>query len=141
MQTCPKMKATDTWLYLCACHKKPMNCSAIDYMIHSLDHATSTMQDPRNFENKLEIQKKATKHLESIVRRLYRLFSHTYFHHEEVFLEHEKKTFLCTRFVEFAKKFNMMSDDLFIIPESAIQGLNSSNTIDSIDQDKNKNTD
>ena len=36
-QTCPKMKATDDWLFLCAAHKKAQECSAIDYMIHNLD--------------------------------------------------------------------------------------------------------
>jgi len=40
-ESCPKMKATDEWLYLCASHKNPQECSAIDYMIHALDHATS----------------------------------------------------------------------------------------------------
>ena len=36
-RSCPKMNATDEWLYLCASHKQPKECSAIDYMIHNLD--------------------------------------------------------------------------------------------------------
>lgn len=31
------MKATDEWLYLCAAHKAPKECCAIDYIIHTLD--------------------------------------------------------------------------------------------------------
>ena len=42
-ELCPKMKASDTWLYRCASHSQPQDCCAIDYMIHSLDHATSTL--------------------------------------------------------------------------------------------------
>ena len=55
-ETCPKMKATDTWLYLCACHAKPQDCCAIDYMIHSLDHATNTLNDKKNFKDRLKLE-------------------------------------------------------------------------------------
>ena len=29
--TCPQMTATDQWIFLCAAHKSPKECSAIDY--------------------------------------------------------------------------------------------------------------
>ena len=118
-ETCPKMKATDMWLYLCASHAKPQDCSAIDYMIHSIDHATSTLNDPKNFKSRLDINQSSQKYLQSIVRRLYRLFSHTYFHHEQVFMDFERSRNSCERFTVFAKTFKMMSSDLFIIPEDA----------------------
>ena len=89
-------------------------------MIHSLDHATSTINDPKNFKSRFEISASSHKYLQSIVRRLYRLFSHTYFHHESVFISFENDRHLCARFTHFAKKFKMMSNDLFIIPEEAI---------------------
>ena len=92
------MKATDMWSYLCACHPKPQNCSAIDYMVHSLDHATNTINDPANFKDHLDVEDRSRKHLQSIARRLYRLFSHAHFHHEEVFAEFEANTRLCLRF-------------------------------------------
>lgn len=111
------MKATDEWLYLCASHKIPQECSAIDYMIHSLDHATSIIQNNKNFNSRVSIPATSTKHLLSIVRRLYRLFTHTYFHHRDIFMEFENEMHLCGRFSEFAKRFKMMSQDLFIIPE------------------------
>mmetsp|Transcript_4175 Transcript_4175/g.4653 ORF Transcript_4175/g.4653 Transcript_4175/m.4653 type:complete len:140 (-) Transcript_4175:1005-1424(-) len=50
--TCPKMKATEDWIYLCASHKSPQECSAIDYMIHTLDHATSMLQNNKNFNSR-----------------------------------------------------------------------------------------
>jgi hypothetical protein len=119
-KVCPKMKATDEWLYLCASHKQPQECSAIDYMIHSLDHATAIMHNTKNFNSRVSIPAASTKHLLSIVRRLYRLFLHTYFHHREIFAEFEKEMHLCGRFSEFARRFKMMSADLFIIPEEAL---------------------
>ena len=56
-EKCPKMKATDMWLYRCASHKQPQDCSAIDYMLHLLDHSTSTLLDPKNFKSRFEILK------------------------------------------------------------------------------------
>ena len=85
-------------------------------MLHLLDHSTSTLLDPKNFKSRNEISKSQSKNLESIVRRLYRIFSHTYFHHEEIFNQFEQKTWLCTRFTYFAKQCKMMPSDLFIIP-------------------------
>jgi hypothetical protein len=36
-ETCAQMKATDEWMYLCAAHKQPQECCAIDYIVHTLD--------------------------------------------------------------------------------------------------------
>ena len=85
-QKCPKMKATDMWLYLCASHNKPQDCCAIDYMIHQLDHAESILKDPKNFNDLNSISDSSVKYLQSIARRVYRVFSHTYHHHETVFI-------------------------------------------------------
>ena len=119
-KVCPKMKATDEWLYLCASHKSPQECSAIDYMIHSLDHSTAIVHNTKNFNSRVSIPQTGTKLLLSIVRRLYRLFTHTYFHHKEIFTEFESEMHLCARFTEFATRFKMMSSDLFIIPAEAL---------------------
>lgn len=119
-ETCPKMKATDVWLYKCACHNQPQDCSAIDYMIHQLDHAETILKDPKNFKDRFEISDSSVKCLNSIARRVYRLFSHTYHHHESVFVEFEKETHLCKRFTQFCRTYKMMSNDMFIIPEEAI---------------------
>ena len=69
----------------------------------------------------MSIPASSTKHLLSILRRLYRLFSHTYFNHNEIFTEFENEMHLCARFTEFARRFKMMSADLFIIPDAALQ--------------------
>ena len=40
--SCPVMNATDQWRFLCAAHKTPKECSAIDYALHTLE-GTSAM--------------------------------------------------------------------------------------------------
>lgn len=56
-----------------------MNCSAIDYMIHNLDQSTSVLLNIKNYASRVSLTE--TKNLDTIVRRLYRLFSHTYHFH------------------------------------------------------------
>ena len=70
-------------------------------MTHSLDHATSLLHNTKHFTSRVSIPPTSIKFLMSIVRRLYRLFTHTYYHHREVFKEFEKKSHLCARFTEF----------------------------------------
>lgn len=82
--SCPVMKAADTE-FLCAAHKSPTNCSALDYMLHNLDQATSILLNIKNFHSRVSITE--TKSLGTIVRRLYRLFAHTYHFHPDVFTE------------------------------------------------------
>ncbi len=90
-------------------------------MIHTLDHSTAIIHNTKNFDSRVSIPQSSAKHLFQIARRLYRLFSHTYYHHKDIFLEFENEMHLCARFTQFAKRFNMMSNDLFIVPEEALQ--------------------
>ncbi|EGR32025.1 mps one binder kinase activator-like 3, putative [Ichthyophthirius multifiliis] len=104
-QTCPKMKAADDWLYLCAAHKNAQECSAIDYMIHNLDQSTSILQNIKNYDSRVKISQSGVKNLAPIVRRLYRLFAHTYFNHREAFIDFE---------------FDMMAAKLLTIPREEL---------------------
>ena len=110
-QTCPKMKATEDWLYLCASHDFPQEWSAMDYMIHNLEYSTRLIHN-----SKVSAPGSSTKYLLSIVRRIYRFFTHWYFHHRETFVEFENVMHLWARFTHFATIFKMMSQELFIIP-------------------------
>jgi hypothetical protein len=56
-----------------------------------------------------------------IVRRLYRLFAHTYSHHHDIFKEFENEMHLCARFTQFARRFKMISSEHYLIPDEAIQ--------------------
>ncbi|MCQ2818762.1 MAG: Mob1/phocein family protein [archaeon] len=116
--TCPKMKATEDWLYLCAVHKEPQDCPAIDYMIHNLDQMSSNLNSSKYFSSRVSIDKSNMKYLEEIIRRLYRYFSHCYFNHPNIFSDFEKEMHLCERFTEYIKVFGMMSTKYLIIPQN-----------------------
>lgn len=79
------MKGSSDSEYLCAAHKNAMNCSAIDYMVHNLDQSTSILLNIKNYSSRVSLTE--TKNLDTIVRRLYRLFSHAYHFHLEIFQE------------------------------------------------------
>jgi len=87
-------------------------------MIHALDNATALIQNNNYFSSRVSIPSSSTKHLFQIVRRLYRLFAHTYYHHKDIFNIFESEMHLCARFTMFAKRFKMMSADNFIINEN-----------------------
>jgi hypothetical protein len=52
-------------------------------MIHNLDQSTSILLNIKNYSSRVTLTE--TKNLDTIIRRLYRLFSHTYHFHGEVF--------------------------------------------------------
>ena len=54
--------------------------------------------------------------LGSVCRRVYRIFSHAYFHHRSIFDDFENETFLCRRFTQFVTKYNLMPKDNIIVP-------------------------
>ncbi len=116
-ETCPKMKATDDWLYLCSVHKETQECPAIDYMIHNLDQMSANLNSSKLFPSRVSIDNSSIKETENIIRRLYRYFSHCYFHHKLIFDEFEKEMHLCERFTEYIKMFDMMPHKYIIIPD------------------------
>ena len=68
-QTCPQMKATDEWMYLCAAHKQPQECPAIDYIVHTLDGTAALLNSNKWFPSRSEIQDSSLKYFQSITRR------------------------------------------------------------------------
>lgn len=115
-QTCTKMTATEQWIFLCAAHKNPKECSAIDYTRHTLDGASSLLNSNRYFPSRVNIKDPSLQKLGSICRRIYRIFSHAYFHHRPIFDEFEKETSLCLRFTKFVLKYDLMTNDTLIVP-------------------------
>eukprot|EP01112_Ceratiomyxa_fruticulosa_P021563 TRINITY_DN7634_c0_g1_i1.p1 TRINITY_DN7634_c0_g1~~TRINITY_DN7634_c0_g1_i1.p1 ORF type:complete len:211 (-),score=19.82 TRINITY_DN7634_c0_g1_i1:151-783(-) len=113
--SCPAMKATDEWLYLCAAHKEPRECSAIDYIIHTLDGTANLLNSDKWFPSRVSIPEGSLKHFQSIARRLYRIFSHAFFHHRSLFDMYENETHLCERFAKFSTIFKLIPKKLQII--------------------------
>ena len=115
-ETCTQMTATEQWIFLCAAHKTPKECPAIDYTRHTLDGAACLLNSNKYFPSRVSIKESSVAKLGSVCRRVYRIFSHAYFHHRQIFDEFEAKTHLCRRFTVFVTKYNLMSKDNLIVP-------------------------
>lgn len=102
--------------FLCAAHKTPKECPAIDYTRHTLDGAACLLNSNKYFPSRVSIKESSVAKLGSVCRRIYRIFSHAYFHHRQIFDEYENETFLCHRFTKFVMKYNLMSKDNLIVP-------------------------
>lgn len=119
--TCPKMTASNEWQYLCAAHRKPQDCAAIDYMMHTIDGSTALLTNAKHFSSRREVLPSSAKHFQSMARRLYRIFAHVYYHHKHVFDEVEAETHLCARFSHFVTKFRLMSPSMLLVPQEAYE--------------------
>lgn len=118
--SCKQMIATDQWSFLCAAHKQPKACSAVDYSRHTLDSSAALLNSSKFFPSRLTITQNSLGRLGSVCRRVYRLFAHAFFHHRHLFDEFEKETALCRRFTVFVKQYSLVSDDCLIIPENEL---------------------
>jgi len=114
--TCSQMTATEQWIFLCAAHKNPKECSAVDYTRHTLDGASCLLNSNRYFASRVNIKDSSIQKLGSVCRRIYRIFSHAYFHHREIFDAFEAQTKLCERFTRFVIKYDLMTNDTLIVP-------------------------
>ncbi|CAK9812532.1 MOB kinase activator-like 4 [Anthophora quadrimaculata] len=115
-QICTQMTATEQWIFLCAAHKTPKECSAIDYTRHTLDGAACLLNSNKYFPSRVSIKESSVAKLGSVSRRVYRIFSHAYYHHRIIFDEFENETFLCRRFTAFVTKYSLMSKESLIVP-------------------------
>lgn len=126
--TCNQMTATEQWIFLCAAHKQPIECSAIDYTRHTLDSAATLINNNKYFPSRVIIKESSVAKLGSVCRRVYRIFSHAYYHHYTVFEEFERETHLCRRFSRFVTMYELMSKESLIVPSN---GSKPSDTTDS----------
>uniref|UniRef100_T1JMF7 MOB-like protein phocein n=1 Tax=Strigamia maritima TaxID=126957 RepID=T1JMF7_STRMM len=115
-ETCTQMTATEQWIFLCAAHKTPKECPAMDYTRHTLDGAACLLNSNKYFPSRVSIKDSSVAKLGSVCRRIYRIFSHAYFHHRTLFDEFENETHLCRRFTVYVTKYNLMSKDNLIVP-------------------------
>jgi hypothetical protein len=116
-ETCPRMIASEEWHFLCAPHAdKPRDCCAIDYMQHTVDSCSSTLLLVEGKQ-----QSVAVKQYHSIVRRLFRIYGHVFFHHSEFF--HENAELECGKFFLFLKQFGLWKADMGIIPEADLHKI------------------
>lgn len=149
-ETCTQMTATEQWIFLCAAHKTPKECPAIDYTRHTLDGAACLLNSNKYFPSRYDcyfqnqraylqqcnivslfyvfkfntilvfrvsIKESSVAKLGSVCRRVYRIFSHAYFHHRAIFDAFEKETHLCKRFTYFVTKYSIISKEILILPK------------------------
>ncbi|KAJ3348400.1 hypothetical protein HDU83_001352 [Entophlyctis luteolus] len=118
-EDCREMKAGE-WQYLCAAHAAPQPCSAIDYIIHTLDGACALLNNSKLFPSRVTIPPSSQKHFASIARRLYRIFAHAWYHHREIFDDFENETNLYKRFLRLSTvEFELIPEKLVTIPVTA----------------------
>eukprot|EP00929_Paragymnodinium_shiwhaense_P060936 TRINITY_DN30421_c0_g1_i1.p1 TRINITY_DN30421_c0_g1~~TRINITY_DN30421_c0_g1_i1.p1 ORF type:complete len:259 (-),score=56.51 TRINITY_DN30421_c0_g1_i1:247-1023(-) len=120
-ETCPKMTASNEWQYLCAAHRQPQDCAAIDYMMHTIDGSTALLTKAKHFPSRSEVPAENAKYFQSMARRLYRIFAHVYYHHREIFDELEAQMHLCLRFSHFVMRFRLMSLSMLLVPQDAYE--------------------
>lgn len=108
--TCAAMNAGD-WMYLCASHGEEKQCCAIDYMVHTLDGATSLLNSARHFPSRTYVPNTSLRHFGSIARRLSRIFVHAWCYHRDVFLGCEAETSLYERFYVLVEKYDLTATD------------------------------
>eukprot|EP00418_Pyrodinium_bahamense_P036424 CAMPEP_0179209152 /NCGR_PEP_ID=MMETSP0796-20121207/104310_1 /TAXON_ID=73915 /ORGANISM="Pyrodinium bahamense, Strain pbaha01" /LENGTH=288 /DNA_ID=CAMNT_0020914109 /DNA_START=39 /DNA_END=903 /DNA_ORIENTATION=- len=120
-ETCPKMTASNEWQYLCAAHRKPQDCAAIDYMTHTIDGSTALLTNAKHFASRSHVPAGNAKFFQSMARRLYRIFAHVFYHHRRVFDAIEDEVHLCARFSHFVMRFKLMSPTMLLVPQDAYE--------------------
>eukprot|EP00037_Helgoeca_nana_P012511 m.113823 g.113823 ORF g.113823 m.113823 type:complete len:205 (+) comp21488_c0_seq3:48-662(+) len=103
--------------FLCAATTPPRATDAMTYITNTLDHAIGQLCSVKYFESRANVPDASVKRLPSLARRLYRIFSHAYFQHREVFDDFEANTSLCKRFHAFVVMYNIMKADSLDIPD------------------------
>ena len=91
-------------------------CCAIDYTRHTLDGAAQLLNSNKYFPSRVSIKESSIAKIGSICRRVYRIFSHAYFHHRALFDAFEAETHLCRRFTVYVTKYGLMSAEHLIVP-------------------------
>lgn len=129
-ETCAAMNAGD-WMFLCASHGEEKQCCAIDYMVHTLDGATSLLNSARHFPSRTFVPNTSLRHFGSIARRLSRIFVHAWCYHKDVFSACEAETSLYSRFFALIETFDLTATDNLPPPNGAILASTASDARDS----------
>lgn len=123
--TCPEMRASE-WQYLCAVHEPPKSCCAIDYVNHTLDWAANVLTSTKHFPSRLQLgggeqgsAYQSMRQLTNIFRRVYRIFAHAWFQHQDVFWHIESTEGIYVLFKTVCDEYHLIPDDNYTIPPEA----------------------
>ncbi|KAI9846035.1 MAG: hypothetical protein M1838_001462 [Thelocarpon superellum] len=123
--TCPEMRASE-WQYLCAVHDPPKPCCAIDYCCHTLDWAANILTSTKTFPSRLTLggdvgggNATGLRNLQSVSRRLYRIFAHAWYQHRSMYWQVESRTGLYTFFKTICDTYQLIEDGNYTVPPEA----------------------
>ena len=85
-------------------------------MRHTLDGAASIMNSAKYFPSRVNVKESSVGKLGSICRRVYRIFSHAFFNHRQLFDDFENESSLCRRFTRFVLHHSLVTPDSIIVP-------------------------
>jgi len=112
----PTMKTTDEESYLLPTPNGPIECSAIDYILHTLANTESLLNNQRYFPSRISVPPESVKHFSTLARRLFRILAFAQYHHKDLFDEFESETRLLERFVKLSKKYDLVPEKALVIP-------------------------
>ena len=68
---------------------KTYECNIFFQFRHTLDGAANLLNNSKYFPSRVSLKLASVTKLGSVSRRIYRIFSHAYFHHRQIFLDFE----------------------------------------------------
>jgi hypothetical protein len=89
----------------------------------------------------MQIPPASLSHFPSLFRRLSRIFAHAYYHHREVFALAEAETSLYARFVALCERYDLVGENLLVIPRSAVSRLSAGDSSDDDDSEQDEDED
>lgn len=115
---CPTMCAGSKYTFRCADRfNHAFECSAIEYMTHTLDLFAMTLCSKRfPVNDRAVVSQHSLDPCRALARRAYRVFPHAYFHHRDIFNTFESKHHLCKRFIKFVTMFKIVNSNQLIPP-------------------------
>lgn len=131
--SCPKMTASEKYEYLwqdnrSSKYRKPTKLSAPEYIENLLNWVHSIFQDPAYFPTELGVEfcENARAMFQQILKRLFRVYAHIYYHHINQITELNLQPHLNTslkHFVLFCDQFQLVSRKEFEPLEDLLQWL------------------
>jgi hypothetical protein len=97
--------------YKCMSHgKQTLNFCAIDYCLHTLDTTIPLLTNPSYFSDRGNIRDHSAKALLPIVRYLYKMLEHIYYHHRKIFDSLQHRYRIDERLTLYCKKFKAIDN-------------------------------
>jgi predicted transcriptional regulator len=110
------MTAGKDWQFLYTIHgKDTKNCCTIDYISHNVNSTITLLLIPSFHPDRFEINEHPAKAFPKMIKYLYRILAHIFFHHSNLFNSLDEKFKISERLTLYCKKFKIMESKDFII--------------------------